>query len=98
MKNKISYLLLTSFLLGYFINDVVSTKQIKLISNANAKIAGMNYSALMNDYDFKKAVMTIAEDECRTDIDPKTFTTWFYCNENSKHNPESQGYKRNYDR
>ena len=96
MKKRTSYLLAVSFLLGYFVSDFTSNNQIKLVSEANAKVAGLNYSELINDYDFKKAVMTIAEDECRTDIHPETFTTWFYCDENSKHNPESQGYKRNY--
>lgn len=99
MRNKISYLLATSFLLGYFVNDVFTNNQMKLVSDANAKVAGMNYIALINDYDFRKAVMTIAEDECRTDIRIKgKVKTWFSCGTNSKHDPKSQGYKLNYSR
>jgi hypothetical protein len=99
MTNKISYLLVTSFLLGYFVNDIGINNQIKLVSDANAKVAGMNYIALVNDYDFRKAVMTIAEDECRTDVRIKgKVKTWFSCGENSKHDPKNQGYKLNYTR
>ena len=88
MRNKISYLLVTSFLLGYFVNDVVTNTQIKLVSEANASVAGMDYYALKNDYDFRRAVMTVAEEECRTDIRLKgKVKTWFYCGNNSRFRP-----------
>jgi hypothetical protein len=87
MRNKISYLLVTSFLLGYFVNDVVSNNQIKFVSDANAAVAGMDYYALENDYDFRRAVMTVAEEECFSGVNLKTKMTSFWCGNTSKHKP-----------
>ena len=37
-----------------------------IIGTANASVAGMNYMNLYYDYDFKKAVRRVVENNCKT--------------------------------
>ncbi len=46
------------FLLGFFIRDLSK----KIVSPANAEVAGMDSFDLKTDYDFKSAVRSIVED------------------------------------
>jgi hypothetical protein len=74
-----------AFFAGYFFNDV--TKATGFAKEANAAVAGMSSSDLRTDPDFRRAVMSIVEEECRTDIDNRTFKTWFYCGATSRFAP-----------
>jgi len=86
MNVKISIAL--AFFVGYFVCDVTQTVGLSFTSEAKATVAGMSAYDLKNDPDFKQAVMSIAEDECKTDINSKTFQTWFYCGgPSSRHAP-----------
>jgi hypothetical protein len=77
MNSKIFIAL--SFFVGYFVNDMFNMDGIRPISVAHARVAGMSYLDLKNDQDFKKAVMSIAEEQCRSDVNFNTRNTWFYC-------------------
>ena len=84
MKNKT--LIALAFFVGYFCNDI--SKGGIFTKYANAAVAGMSAYDLRNDLDFKRAVMSVVEDECKTDINPRTFQTWFYCGgASSRHAP-----------
>lgn len=74
---KLKMLIVLAFFVGYFVNDLVEFSQFS--RNANAAVAGMSARDLRADLDFRRAVMSVAEEECKTDIDPRTFNTWFYC-------------------
>ena len=55
--------MLTAFLAGYCINDIVG----EFAPLANAEVAGMDYSDLRSDSDFKKAVRRVLESNCSVD-------------------------------
>ena len=81
-------LIALAFFAGYFVSDVTQNIGLGFTSEAKATVAGMSAFDLKNDPDFKQAVMSIAEDECKTDIDSKSFKTWFYCGgPSSRHAP-----------
>ena len=70
---KIKFLFIgLAFLSGYVVKDVVDTiqfhvgsdAQFQLVSEANAKVDGMNYRELRRDRDFKKAVRYIVSNNC----------------------------------
>ena len=62
--------------------------KLNLFQKQMLSVAGMDYYVLKNDYDFRRAVMTVAEEECRTDIRLKgKVKTWFYCGNNSRFRP-----------
>jgi len=67
------------FFIGYFIGSFSQIVGAGFTNEAKATVSGMSAWDLRNDPDFKRAVMSIAEEECKTDIDPRTFKTWFYC-------------------
>lgn len=75
MKSKT--LIVLAFFMGYFVGDLV--KLSGRDTGANAAVAGMSVWQLKADPDFRRAVMAVAEEECKTDIDSRTFKTWFYC-------------------
>ncbi len=62
--NKINktLLLITIFSFGYILNDILKGNSIELINKAYADVAGMGYSELRRDRDFKRAVQYIVED------------------------------------
>ena len=61
--NKINktLLLITIFSFGYILNDILKENSIELINKAYADVAGMDYSELRRDRDFKRAVQYIVE-------------------------------------
>ena len=61
--------LLTAFLAGYFVNDVVS----EFVPVAHAEVAGMSYQELKRDRDFKKAVRNVVSGNCYVDAE------YIYC-------------------
>tara|TARA_Y100000588_G_C13769052_1_gene717383 strand:+ start:284 stop:547 length:264 start_codon:yes stop_codon:yes gene_type:complete len=87
MRHNLKIIVLAAFFLGYFVNDLVREAGLNYFSSANADVANMNYFELKRDEAFKKAVMSVAEENCYTDIDSKSFETWFYCGENSRFAP-----------
>ncbi|MDA0796762.1 MAG: hypothetical protein O2950_09580 [Proteobacteria bacterium] len=68
MNKNLKPALAIAFLAGYFVSDITNDIGINIISNVTADVAGMDYYDLKGDYAFKKAVMSIAEEECRTDL------------------------------
>ena len=80
-----------AFFVGYFLSDVTKSIGMRPISEAHAAVAGMSYLDLKNDWDFKKAVMSIAEEQCRTDVRQASVNsnlrTWFYCGDSSAYAP-----------
>jgi hypothetical protein len=68
MNYKVSYVAVMAFLLGYFISDVVNNTGGGLIPKANADVAGMSYMDLKRDYDFKRAVKYIVDDDCSINV------------------------------
>jgi hypothetical protein len=78
-----------AFLTGYFISNVIGGTGMSFISQANAKLSDMSYYDLQDNYDFKNAVMSIVEKNCRTDIRPSDFKTWHYCGDNSRFSPSA---------
>ena len=62
-------LLLTVFSLGYMMNDILRENNINLIDKVKADVAGMSWYDLKYDYDFKKAVKRVVEDNCESDSD-----------------------------
>jgi hypothetical protein len=87
MNKRISIAVTIAFLTGYFVSDVINSTGISFFTEARADIDGMDYYDLKNDYDFKRAVMSIAEEECKTDIRRSDGKTWFYCGSNSRFAP-----------
>ena len=63
MKNN-KLIVLTAFFFGYVISDVVNNVSNGFISEVAADVAGMNYSDLRRDRDFKKAVKYIVSANC----------------------------------
>ena len=57
-------LLLAVFSFGYMFNDLTEKMNIDLIQPVNAEVAGKDYYELKNDYDFKKAVRSVVENDC----------------------------------
>ena len=53
------------FLTGYFLRDIGET----VLPATQAEVAGMDWSDLRNDYDFKKAVGYVVENNCEVDYD-----------------------------
>ena len=85
MSKNLSFLTF-SFFLGYVASGLIN--QNPIISAANASITNMSYSELVRNRDFRKAVMAVAEEECRTDIRLKgKVKTWFSCGNNSSYAP-----------
>lgn len=82
---KYKTLIALAFFVGYFANDLTRLSGVSI--NANATVAGMPYWALQADPDFRRAVMSVAEEECRTDINSTATKTWFYCGSASKFKP-----------
>ena len=90
MNKNLKPALVIAFLAGYFVSDITNDIGINFISDVAADVAGMDYYDLKGDYAFKKAVMSIAEEECRTDIRfsaKNNIKTWFYCGSNSSYRP-----------
>jgi len=56
-------LIILIFLLGFFMRGVADI----VVSNAAAEVAGMDSYDLKYDYDFKKAVKSVVEDNCSVD-------------------------------
>ena len=81
--------ILMAFLVGYFVSNVISGTGMSFIRQANAKLSDMSYYDLQDNYDFKNAVMSIVEKNCRTDIRPSDFKTWHYCGDNSRFSPSA---------
>ncbi len=55
---------ITSFLFGYVISDLVHNVKSGFISEVAAEVGGMSYSDLRRDRDFKKAVRYIVDSDC----------------------------------
>ena len=55
-------LFVTIFSFGYMFNDVLKEFDLKLINEVSADVAGMDRYDLKRDYDFKRAVEDIVED------------------------------------
>ena len=53
-------LLLAVFSFGYVVNDIVQETK-PVIFPLQAEVAGMDWSDLRNDYDFRRAVVYVAE-------------------------------------
>lgn len=81
---KAAHLVLAIFL-GYFLNDMTRELPMRVMPDARADIAGMNAYELKNDREFRRAVMTVAEEECRTDLRGRK--TYFYCNVGGRFDP-----------
>jgi hypothetical protein len=58
---KRAFLFLSIFALGYLSSDISSRYDIQVVTNANAKVAGMSEFQLAGDLDFKRAVEKIVE-------------------------------------
>lgn len=63
MHKNLFILSILFFSLGCFFSSL----QHNFISQAKAEVAGMDYYDLKSDYDFKKAVKAIVDDDCSTD-------------------------------
>ena len=87
MNKNLKLTIAIAFLAGYFISDVTNDLGVNFISSLNADVAGMSYCNLESDYDFKRAVMSIVEENCRTDIRRSDLKTWHYCGSNSRYAP-----------
>ena len=61
MKKMVTYIVF-AFLSGYFVANILSPKF--GFQPAKAEVAGMNSYDLKYDYDFKRAVEMIVEDNC----------------------------------
>lgn len=83
MKKNLKPAIAIAFLAGYFVNGVI----VSFISEARADIYGMDYYDLKSDYDFKRAVMTIVEENCATSIRRSDLRTWHWCGSNSSYKP-----------
>ena len=70
--NKI-LLCLTVFSLGYVMNDILRENNINLVSQVSAEVDGMDYSDLKRDRDFKRAVRSVVEYNCRSESDGDIF-------------------------
>jgi len=87
MYKNLKLTIAIAFLAGYFVSDVINHAGIDVISEARADIYGMDYYDLKSDSDFKRAVMSIVEENCRTDIRVSDHRTWHYCGSNSSYAP-----------
>ena len=63
MKNN-RLIVLTAFLFGYALSDVVNNVSNGFISAVVAEVDGMTYTELRRDRDFKKAVRYIVDSDC----------------------------------
>jgi hypothetical protein len=73
VMNKLAYSFLLTFCLGYIANDFIHESKLSPITPAHAFVAGMNYTDLQRDPDFKKAVKSIVE-SCTIDGDYGTLS------------------------
>jgi len=87
MNKNLRLAIAIAFLAGYFVSDVINNTGINIIPEARADIFGMDYYDLKNDSDFKRAVMSIVEENCATSIRASDFKTWHYCGPNSSYAP-----------
>ena len=87
MKKNLKLTIAIAFLTGYFLSDVINDLGIKVISETRADIYGMDYYDLKSDSDFKRAVMSIVEENCATSIRASDHRTWHYCGSNSSYAP-----------
>lgn len=71
-------------LVGYALNDFADHIGAAMVPEARS--SGFD---LYRDREFRKTVMKIVEEECRTDIDRNTFRTWFHCGPNSRFAPSN---------
>lgn len=55
----------TNFLLTVIATCLVVITAQYVLPSASAAVAGMDYDALKDDYDFKKAVKSVVEDNCK---------------------------------
>lgn len=62
MKIRIFIFMVAAFLTGFISSAIVNNKSLFL--PAGAEVAGMNSYDLKYDYDFKRAVEMIVEDNC----------------------------------
>lgn len=65
IMNKI-LLFLTIFSLGYMMNDILRENNVNIVGKVLAEVDGMSWYDLKSDYDFKKAVRRVVEDNCET--------------------------------
>lgn len=66
---RITGAVLAAFVAGYIASDLASDLGIRVVGNAEADVAGMNWSELQSDYDFKKAVRKVVEKYCEAESD-----------------------------
>ena len=71
-----------AFLAGYFVSDITNDIGFSFIFDVTADVAGMDYYDLKSDYDFKRAVMTILEENCAASIRRCDLKTWHWCGSN----------------
>jgi len=57
-------IVITAFLFGYVISDLVHNVKSGFISEVAAEVGGMSYLDLRRDRDFKKAVRSIVDSDC----------------------------------
>jgi len=62
-RKEILIIGLLFFLAGYFVRDVARV----VVPATQATVAGMDWSVLRHDYDFKKAVRKVVERSCEVD-------------------------------
>jgi hypothetical protein len=60
--SKHTFLFVAVFSFGYMVNDVVEEIGVDIIDEVSADVAGMGYSALRRDRDFRRAVEYLVED------------------------------------
>jgi hypothetical protein len=87
MTKDLKLIIAVAFLTGYFLSNVINDLGIKVISETRADIYGMDYYDLKSDSDFKRAVMSIVEENCATAIRVSDHKTWHYCGSNSSYAP-----------
>lgn len=63
-KIKVCLLAFSTFSLGYMVSDLNKESTLSLFPQAHADVAGMDAYDLRSDYDFKKAVRYVVENNC----------------------------------
>lgn len=66
---KVLLVALAGFAAGYIANDLSNKLGLEVVGQAEAEVAGMDWSDLRYDYDFKKAVRSVVEGSCQADDD-----------------------------